>query len=63
MTDLTNEINLITSKLSEKLQNLEAEFQRWNDYKTDYDALENQLKTLPDNTTKSAMVKIVFSQS
>jgi glycosylphosphatidylinositol transamidase (GPIT) subunit GPI8 len=58
MTDLTNEINLITSKLSEKLSSLEAEFQRWNDYKVDYDALENQLHTLPDNTTKSAMVRV-----
>lgn len=56
MADLTNEINLITSRLSGKLQTLETEFQRWNDYKSDYDALETQLKTLPDNTSRSAMV-------
>jgi hypothetical protein len=56
MADLTNELNLITSQLSEKLEKLESEFQRWTDYKTDYDALETQLKTLPDTTTKSAMV-------
>lgn len=56
MSDLRNELELITSRLSEKLQTLETEHQRWQDYKTDYDALENQLKTLPDNTTRSAMV-------
>jgi hypothetical protein len=58
MTDLSSQINLITSKLNEQLATLESEYQRWSDYKTDYDALENQLKTLPDNTTQSAMVKI-----
>jgi hypothetical protein len=58
MTDLSNQINLITSKLSEQLNTLEQEYQRWSDYKTDYDALENQLKTLPENTTKSAMVRL-----
>lgn len=47
---------MITTKLSEQLNTLEQEYQRWSDYKTDYDALENQLKTLPDNTTQSAMV-------
>lgn len=56
MTDLTNEINLIGSRLSSKLQNLESEFQRWSDYKTDYDALEKQLTTLPDTTSRNAMV-------
>lgn len=56
MADLSNEINLITSRLSTKLLTLEADLQRWNDYKTDYDALETQLKTLPDTTSKSAMV-------
>ncbi|KAK4517013.1 uncharacterized protein ATC70_000341 [Mucor velutinosus] len=56
MADLSSQINLITTKLSEQLNALEQEYQRWSDYKTDYDALENQLKTLPDNTTKSAMV-------
>ncbi|CEP08130.1 hypothetical protein [Parasitella parasitica] len=56
MTDLTDQINLIASKLSNQLSALEQEYQRWSDYKTDYDALENQLKTLPDSTTKSAMI-------
>lgn len=56
MADLSSQINLITTKLSEQLNTLEQEYQRWADYKTDYDALENQLKTLPDNTTKSAMI-------
>ncbi|CAO0795985.1 unnamed protein product [Mucor circinelloides] len=56
MTDLSSQINLITTKLSEQLHTLEQEYQRWSDYKTDYDALENQLKTLPDNTTRSAMI-------
>ncbi|KAL0146262.1 hypothetical protein V8B55DRAFT_1469221 [Mucor lusitanicus] len=56
MMDLSSQINLITTKLSEQLNTLEQEYQRWTDYKTDYDALENQLKTLPDNTTKSAMI-------
>lgn len=57
MADITNELQLITSQLSEKLEKLESEFQRWTDYKTDYDALEVQLKTLPEKTTKSAMVQ------
>ncbi|KAL9559712.1 hypothetical protein MBANPS3_000282 [Mucor bainieri] len=56
MADLSSQINLITTKLSEQLNTLEQEYQRWSDYKTDYDALESQLKTLPDNTTKSAMI-------
>ncbi|KAI8083659.1 hypothetical protein BDF21DRAFT_492584 [Thamnidium elegans] len=58
MSDLTSELNVITSRLSEKLQTLETEYQRWQDYKTDYDALENQLNTLPDNTTRSAMIPL-----
>lgn len=59
MTDLSNEINLITSRLTTKLQTLEADCQRWTDYKTDYDALEAQLKTLPDTTSRSAMVQSI----
>lgn len=55
MSDLS-ELNAITSHLSEKLQSLETEYQLWKNYKTDYDALENQLNILPDNTTRSAMV-------
>ncbi|KAI7892258.1 uncharacterized protein EV154DRAFT_505348 [Mucor mucedo] len=58
MTDLSNEINLITSRLTTKLQTLEADCQRWTDYKTDYDALETQLKTLPDTTSRSAMIPL-----
>lgn len=58
MTDFSSQIDLITSKLSEQLNTLELEYQRWSDYKTDYDALENQLRTLPENTTKSAMVRL-----
>ena len=57
MAELSKELELITTQLSEKLEKLESEFQRWTGYKTDYDALEKQLLTLPDNTTKSAMVK------
>lgn len=55
--NISNELQLITSQLSEKLGKLESEFQRWTDYKTDYDALEVQLKTLPETTSKSAMVQ------
>lgn len=55
--NISNELQLITSQLSEKLAKLESEFQRWTDYKTDYDALEVQLKTLPETTSKSAMVR------
>lgn len=58
MTDLAKEIDLITSKLSEQLDTLESEYQRWNNYKSDYDALEEQLKTLPDETKRSAMIPI-----
>lgn len=57
MTDLSSQISLITSKLNEQLAALESEYQRWSVYKTDYDALENQLKTLPDTTTQNAMVR------
>ncbi|KAI9484070.1 MAG: hypothetical protein EXX96DRAFT_648724 [Benjaminiella poitrasii] len=58
MTDLTSQISLLTSKLSEQLQTLKNEYERWKNYKNDYDALENQLKTLPDKTSRAAMIPL-----
>jgi prefoldin alpha subunit len=58
MTDLSKQIDLITSRLSEQLETLETEYARWNNYKNDYDALEQQLKTLPEETKRSAMIPV-----
>ncbi|RCI06426.1 uri1, prefoldin-like chaperone, partial [Rhizopus stolonifer] len=58
MTDLSNQINLFSSRINEQLEKLESEYRRWTNYKHDYDALEVQLKSLPDTTTKTAMIPI-----
>ncbi|KAI7903556.1 uncharacterized protein BX663DRAFT_560524 [Cokeromyces recurvatus] len=58
MTDLISQIDLVKSKFSDQLENLENEYERWKNYKTDYDALETQLKTLPDKTSRSAMIPL-----
>ncbi|ORE02193.1 Prefoldin-domain-containing protein [Rhizopus microsporus var. microsporus] len=55
---MTDQISLFNNRLSQQLASLQEEYQRWNNYKTDYDALESLLKTLPDNTTKSAMIPL-----
>lgn len=57
---MTDQISLFNDRLSQQLASLQEEYQRWNNYKTDYDALESLLKTLPDNTTRSAMVSFFF---
>ncbi|OBZ82640.1 hypothetical protein A0J61_09312 [Choanephora cucurbitarum] len=58
MTDLSSQISLFSSHLDEQLEKLENEYQRWTHYKNDYDALERQLLTLPDTTSKQAMIPI-----
>ncbi|KAI8361773.1 hypothetical protein EDC96DRAFT_608917 [Choanephora cucurbitarum] len=58
MTDLSSQISLFSSHLDEQLEKLENEYQRWTHYKDDYDALEKQLLTLPDTTSKQAMIPI-----
>ncbi|RCH81081.1 uri1, prefoldin-like chaperone [Rhizopus azygosporus] len=55
---MTDQISLFNDRLSQQLASLQEEYQRWNNYKTDYDALESLLKTLPDNTTRSAMIPL-----
>ncbi|KAI8376824.1 hypothetical protein BD560DRAFT_482363 [Blakeslea trispora] len=58
MTELSSQISLFSSHLSEQLEALESEYQRWIHYKNDYDALERQLQTLPDTTSRQAMIPI-----
>jgi hypothetical protein len=53
---MTSQINLFNDRLRQQLETLELEYQRWNNYKQDYDALEALLTTLPETTTKTAMV-------
>lgn len=53
---MTSQINLFNDRLRQQLETLEFEYQRWNNYKQDYDALEALLTTLPETTTKTAMV-------
>ncbi|KAG1173459.1 hypothetical protein G6F70_005858 [Rhizopus microsporus] len=55
---MTDQISLFNNRLSQQLASLQEEYQRWNNYKTDYDALESLLKTLPDNTTRNAMIPL-----
>jgi hypothetical protein len=54
----TTDLSAFSSHLQDKLEAIEGEYQRWNDYKQDYDALERQLSTLPDTTSQNAMVSI-----
>ncbi|KAI8985309.1 hypothetical protein BDB01DRAFT_896422 [Pilobolus umbonatus] len=58
MTDLTQHINILASHLYEKLNTLETEHIRLTHYKRDYEALEQQLTSLPDTTSKQAMIPI-----
>ncbi|KAG1294405.1 hypothetical protein G6F60_002858 [Rhizopus arrhizus] len=53
---MTSQINLFNDRLRQQLETLELEYQRWNNYKQDYDALEALLTTLPETTTKTAMI-------
>lgn len=53
---MTSQINLFNDRLRQQLETLELEYQRWNNCKQDYDALEALLTTLPETTTKTAMV-------
>ncbi|KAG1051650.1 hypothetical protein G6F43_006161 [Rhizopus delemar] len=53
---MTSQINLFNDRLRQQLETLELEYQRWNNCKQDYDALEALLTTLPETTTKTAMI-------
>ncbi|KAI8887435.1 hypothetical protein K501DRAFT_330480 [Backusella circina FSU 941] len=54
----TIDLSTFSSHLQDKLETLESEYQRWNDFKQDYDALEKQLTTLPDTTSQNAMIPL-----
>ncbi|KAI9019991.1 hypothetical protein CLU79DRAFT_756638 [Phycomyces nitens] len=54
--ELADQISQWSARIGERQLQLEAEAQQWKSFKEDYDALENQLKTFPDETTHSAMI-------
>ncbi|KAL0083591.1 hypothetical protein J3Q64DRAFT_1836086 [Phycomyces blakesleeanus] len=54
--ELADQISQWSARIGERQLQLEAEAQQWKSFKEDYDALENQLKTFPDETTRSAMI-------
>ena len=57
ITDLAGQISQWTQQLNERQQQLDAEYNKLQTFRNDYDALEKTLSTLPDETTRSAMVK------
>ncbi|KAG2225613.1 hypothetical protein INT45_013724, partial [Circinella minor] len=58
ITDLAGQIGQWTQQLQERQQQLDAEYNRLQTFRNDYDALEKTLMTLPDETTRSAMIPI-----
>ncbi|KAI8972032.1 hypothetical protein BDF20DRAFT_716322 [Mycotypha africana] len=56
MSELSSQLNLFQSKVSEEIGHYQAEYDRWLNYKRDYEALERQLSTLPDTVSKQAMI-------
>ncbi|KAI7853484.1 hypothetical protein BDC45DRAFT_536574 [Circinella umbellata] len=58
ITDLAGQIGQWTQQLQEREQQLNAEYNRLQTFRNDYDALEKILMTLPDQTTRSAMIPI-----
>ncbi|KAI9274346.1 hypothetical protein BDA99DRAFT_532993 [Phascolomyces articulosus] len=58
MNDIAGQISQWTQRLNERQELVEAEFNRLQTFRNDYDALEKTLKTLPDETTRAAMIPI-----
>ena len=56
-TDLAGQLSQWTQRLNERQEALQSELQRLQIFRNDYDALEKTLRTLPDQTSRSAMVK------
>ncbi|KAI9251576.1 hypothetical protein BY458DRAFT_523648 [Sporodiniella umbellata] len=55
---MTSQISLFNDRLQQQLEALQLEYQRYNSQRADYEALNNLLSTLPDTTTKPAMIPI-----
>ncbi|KAG0185141.1 uri1, prefoldin-like chaperone [Apophysomyces sp. BC1034] len=55
--DVSGQLDRWTTHIGQSLDYLETEVHRWQTYKEDNDALANQLKTLPDTTSKTAMAR------
>ncbi|KAI8141463.1 hypothetical protein BJV82DRAFT_619270 [Fennellomyces sp. T-0311] len=57
-TELASQLTQWTQRLNERKEALQSELQRLQVFRNDYDALEKTLSTLPDQTTRSAMIPI-----
>ncbi|KAI9315993.1 Prefoldin subunit-domain-containing protein [Dichotomocladium elegans] len=56
--DLAQSISRWSAHIEEQKQRLDAEVRRLKIFQQDYDALEKQLQTLPDETVRPAMIPI-----
>ncbi|KAI8394000.1 uncharacterized protein BYT42DRAFT_552998 [Radiomyces spectabilis] len=56
--ELTSQLNDWSLHVAQSQESAELEVQRWKGYQDDYNALEKQLQTLPDETSRTAMIPI-----
>lgn len=56
--ELQKQLSQFLSRLDEQKELLETQAAKWRNYQDDYNALEKQLQTLPDQTSRSAMASV-----